>query len=96
MRGYAPNDDFNEALFGEYRARNVPSKVIRKKIEEGKLPALPMSKFCTTKPMCLAWHTKKVCNGSCPLHYDHVKYSPAEYRPLKAWCAANYPETRDE
>ena len=50
-----------------------------------------MSKVCTTKPMCLAWHVKKGYNGSCPFAYDYVQYTPGEYRPLKLWCAANYP-----
>ena len=36
--------------------------------------------------MCLAWHTKGVCNENCPCAYDHVAYSEAEYAPMAAWC----------
>lgn len=80
------NETFNEGLFGTYKTSALKAKAIRDKIKAGTIPALPVSKRDATKPMCLAWHTKGVCNANCPCLADHVAYSPEEYAPLVAWC----------
>ena len=90
------NPDFHHVLFGEIKARTVGGKTIksrdvRDKIKRGDLPALPLSK-ADGKAMCLAWHTKGLCNPECPRAADHVVYSAEEYTPLCAWCTANYPK----
>jgi hypothetical protein len=80
------NTQFNEALFGSYKTSALKAKAIRDKVKAGTIPSLPVSIRDGTKPMCLAWHTKGVCNENCPCIYDHVAYSAAEYTPMVAWC----------
>ena len=85
------------ALWGVQEAqvsdgKPVKSKDIRRMITEGDLPRLPPSKANSGITMCLAWHTKGMCNLSCPCAADHAaQYSAAEYQPLTQWCSANYP-----
>jgi hypothetical protein len=92
------NPKYNAGLFGEYKTRKdennraIRSKDIRAKIKSGELPALPPSKVDPSISMCLAWHTKGMCNPDCPCARDHeAEYSNEEYKPLKSWCATNYP-----
>ena len=92
------NPKYEAGLFGEYKRRKdknnqgIKSKDIRAKIKSGDLPALPPSKVDPSIDMCLAWHTKGMCNPDCPCARDHeAEYSNEEYRPLKSWCIANYP-----
>ena len=80
------NTHFNTALFGTYRQSAVKTKALRQKITAGELPALPPSKNNSSKPVCLAWHTKGQCNTNCPLILDHVAYSAEEYAALSTWC----------
>lgn len=94
------NDSFNASIFGEYERRQVNGRPIkcrevRYKISRGELPGLPVSKI-DQQPMCLAWHTKKICNSDCPRAADHVHYTDAEYEQLKSWCAAHYPGNPQE
>ena len=89
--------DFHEAIFGEFRKRTingkpVKSKDIRQKIAQNKLPPLPGSRLDPNTPMCLAWHTKGMCNNECPHVADHIKYDASQYKPLKSWCDENYPK----
>ena len=45
-----------------------------------------------TKEMCLACHTKGMCNmGPCPCEVDHREYLAEEYAPLLEWCKEHYP-----
>ena len=61
-------------------------------ITAGTLPPLPLSKV-DGKAMCLAWHTKGMCNpGQCPRASDHVNYSVEEYGQLSTWCKTHYPK----
>lgn len=86
------NPHFVEDLFGVYRKlTSVRTRAIRKKITDGALPALPLSKI-DKQPMCLAWHTKGQCNGRCPRALDHVSYTRPELGELVLWCATNYPK----
>ena len=90
------NEKFNEVLFGELKKRKVngkfvPTGVIKAKIKKGELPALPNSRV-DGQPMCLAWHTKGICNSDCPRAADHVTYNASQYQPMKAWCDTNYPK----
>ncbi len=80
------NAQFNEALIGSYKTSALKAKAIRDKIKAGTIPSLPFSIRDGTKPMCLAWHTKGVCNVNCPCAYNHVAYSVEEYAPMVAWC----------
>ncbi len=80
------NTNFNEMLFGTYKTIALKAKAIRDKIKAGMIPPLPVSKLDGTKPMCLAWHTKRVCNTNCPCLSNHVVYSVDEYAPMIAWC----------
>ena len=57
------NTHFNNALFGTYKSTSVKSAVLRKKVAAGTIGPLPMSKVDSTMPMCLAWHTKGLCNS---------------------------------
>ena len=55
-----------------------------------KIPFLPLSKTGGTA-MCLAWHTKRICNpGLCPQEVDHVEYSVEEYAILCTWFNEHY------
>jgi hypothetical protein len=90
------NTQFHHALFGEIKARTVGGKTVksrdvRDKIKRGDLPALPLLK-ADGKSMCLAWHTKGICNPDCPRAADHVVYTAEEYTPLCGWCTENYPK----
>ena len=85
------NSDFEEALFGKYRAMSVTCKTIRQRISRQELPALPLSKV-DKQPMCLAWHTKGQCNRNCSRCTDHVSYTKEEYTPLVTWCTAHFQE----
>ena len=82
----AENTHFNTTLFGTYRHSSIKTRNIRRRIADGELPALPASKNDSSKPVCLAWHTKGQCNTNCPLVSDHVAYSAEEYAALAAWC----------
>ena len=95
-QGSVHNPKFNEALFGEVKVRKVngkpvKSRDIRTKINRGEIPELPPSKV-DQQPMCLAWHTKGMCNPSCPRCKDHVDYTTAEYGSLNTWCTEHYPK----
>ena len=90
------NPHYNEVLFGEYRRRQVNGKPVRSrdlrlKISANELPELPLSIYCTSTPMCPAWHIKGMCNSSCPRAGDHKEYSAEQYAPLVEWCDKNYP-----
>jgi hypothetical protein len=77
---------FNEALFRMYKTSVLKAKIICDKIKAGAIPPLPVSKLDGTRPMCLAWHTKGVCNTICPCISDHVAYTADEYAPMATWC----------
>ena len=68
----------------------IKSCDIWNKINRGEFPDLPPSKV-DQKPMCLAWHTKAMCNAGCSRVTDHVDYSNSEYQPICGWCEINYP-----
>jgi hypothetical protein len=80
------NTHFNNAFFGAYKSTSVKSAALRKKVADGPLGPLPMSKVGSTMPMCLAWHTKGLCNSNCPCACNHVVYSTTEYAPMVKWC----------
>ena len=81
---------FNATLFSAYKTSSVTCRSIRDKIRAGDLPALPNSKV-DRQVMCLAWHTKGMCNVNCSRKADHVTYSAGEYTGLAAWCTQNFP-----
>ena len=81
---------FNATLFEEFRCRPVRAKVVRQKVLQGALPALPISRV-DRGPMCVGYHVKGMCNEGCPRAVDHVAYNTAQYAEMKAWCDANYP-----
>lgn len=88
------NPHYNEELFGEFRDRKRKNgKQIPlgdwKKEAIARNP-LPKSKYGLPS-MCLAWHSKNVCNANCKLIGDHKPYSAAEYQPLLQWCTENWP-----
>ena len=91
------NAGFAQTLFGEIQERmrkgkRIASRLVRDMITAGTLPPLPLSKV-DGKAMCLAWHTKGMCNpGQCPRAADHVNYSVEEYGQLSTWCKTNYPK----
>ena len=85
------NTAFAEALFGIYKAMPVSCRALRQKINRNELPALPLSKV-DRQPMCLAWHTKGLCNVACSRGADHVVYTTNEYQHLVQWCATNFHE----
>ena len=76
------NTHFNSSLFGAYKSTSVKSAALRKKVADGTIGPLPMSKVDSTMPMCLAWHTKGLCNSNCPCACNHVAYSMMEYAPM--------------
>ncbi len=80
------NTHFNKALFGAYKSTSVKSATLRKKVADGTLGPLPMSKVDATMPMCLVWHTKGLCNSNCPCACNHVVYSTTEDAPMVKWC----------
>ena len=91
------NTAFHQGLFGLIKTRTVDGKTVKsrdvqEKIKKGELPPLPPSKV-DGEPMCLAWHTKGICNPDCPRAADHAAiYSVEEYQPLCGWCELNYPK----
>ena len=80
------NNAFNSTLFGIYKTTQVKSADLRKKIKLGTLEKLPPSRVSADSEMCLAWHTKGICNSNCPRKADHVTYTAAEYTPMVNWC----------
>jgi hypothetical protein len=80
------NTNFSKMLFGMYKTSALKAKAIRDKIKARTIPPLPVSKLDGTKPVCLAWHTKGVCNTNCPCLSNHVVYSVDDYAPMIAWC----------
>ena len=84
------NTSFNENLFGSYKISSIKCKALRDRITQGSLVALPRSKVDSSKPMCLAWHTKGQCNANCPCASDHFQYSAPEFAPLATWCVIGY------
>ncbi len=72
------NTHFSTALFGAYKSTSVKSAALRKKVADGTIGPLPRSKVDSTMPMCLAWHTKGLCNSNCPCAHVHVIYSTTE------------------
>jgi hypothetical protein len=82
----AKNTNFNKTLFGTYKTSALKAKAIRDKIKAGTILPLPVSKLDGTKPMCLAWHTKGVCNTNCPCLSNHVVHSVDKYAPMIVWC----------
>ena len=84
------NTRFNFGLFRVYKESQTACRTIRERIRNNALPALPVSKV-DQQPMCLAWHTKGMCNSNCSRSPDHVEYSQAEYQPLLTWCQTHFP-----
>ncbi len=80
------NTHYNSSLFGAYKSTSVKSAALRKKVADGTIGPLPMSKVDSTMPPCLAWHTKGLCNSNCPCACNHVVYSTTEYAPMVKWC----------
>ncbi len=80
------NTHFNSSLFGAYKFTSVKSAALCKKVADGTIGPLPMSKVDSTMPMCLAWHTKRLCNCNCPFACDHFVYSMTEYTLMVKWC----------
>jgi hypothetical protein len=76
------NTHFNSSLFGAYKSTSVKSAALCKKVADGTIGPLPMSKVDSTMPMCLAWHTKGLCNSNCPCACNHVVYFTTEYAPM--------------
>lgn len=85
------NTNFCATLFNAYKAMAVSCRSLRAKITRNEIPSLPLSKV-DNQPMCLAWHTKGVCNLACSRRVDHVPYTNDEYQQLVQWCAANFHE----
>jgi hypothetical protein len=83
------NIHFATDLFSPYKDSAVQCRIIRNKIRNNELPALPLSK-ADNKPMCIAWHCKSMCNANCGRKADHIQYTPEEYEPLVAWCRENF------
>jgi hypothetical protein len=48
------NTHFNSSFFGTYKSTSVKSAALRKKVADGTIGPLPMSKVDSTMPMCLA------------------------------------------
>ena len=77
------NANFHQVLFSEIRSRTVGGKTVKSRdvrdmVKKGELPPLPQSK-ADGKPICLAWHTKGICNPDCPRAADHgATYSVEE------------------
>jgi hypothetical protein len=84
------NTSFNTELFQSFREAPTPCRIIRSRIRNEELPALPPSKLPSTE-LCLAWHVKGICNEGCSRKADHIAYTTEEYAPLKTWCDENYP-----
>ncbi len=80
------NTHFNSSLFGDYKSTSVKSAALCKKVADGTIGPLPMSKVDSTMPMCLAWHTKRLCNSNCPCACNHVVDFRTEYAPMVKWC----------
>ena len=60
----------------------MKSQDVRDVVRKEELPPLPQSK-ADGKPMCLAWHTKGICNPKCPRAAAlGATYSVEEYQPL--------------
>ena len=88
------NTAFIAGLFSRFKEMaTVSCRTLREKIRRNDLPPLPMSKVETSKPMCLAWHTRAECNSNCSCKYDHVvTYTDSESQELVTWCNANFHE----
>jgi hypothetical protein len=82
------NTHFNSSLFGTYKPTSVKSAALHKKDADadGTISPLPMSKIDSTMPMCLAWHTKGLCNSNCPCACNHIVYSTMKYTPMVKLC----------
>jgi len=83
------NTSYKESVFGSYRSLPVTCRAIRDRAKENNVE-LPKSKVDPSKPMCLAYHSKGVCNLRCHCKYDHVEYTESELEELSSWCATNY------
>ena len=83
------NSNFNGSLFDVYKSSATKCKALRDKIQKQELRALPLSKV-DNQPMCLAFHSKGLCNKNCPRAADHVPYSSTEYADLVSWCKDCY------
>lgn len=58
------NTAFNATLFQQYKDAPTSSRSLRRKISNNEIPQLPSSKV-DQQPLCLAWHTKGMCNSNC-------------------------------
>jgi hypothetical protein len=87
---YGLKKNLNKTLFGAIKTSSIKSAALRTKIRKGHLPALPMSKVESQKPMCLAWHTKAQCNSNCSCAYNHVTYNAKENTNLATWCVLGF------
>ena len=83
------NTDYKESIFGAYRTLAVTCRAIRDRARENSIE-LPKSKVDPANPMCLAFHSKGMCNARCRCVYDHVAYTESELEELKTWCAQHY------
>ena len=93
-----PNIVCSESLLGGVKKHKVNGKQakshdIHLKMNQNDIPELPAYKV-NQKPMCLAWHTKGMCNPTCHCAADHVKYTDAEFSALAGWCREHYPKSK--
>jgi hypothetical protein len=84
------NRYFNAELFSKYKDSPMSCRILRLRIRNNEVPALPKSKV-DNNDICIAWHCKSMCNVNCGRKADHVQYTEEEYAPLIEWCAANFP-----
>ena len=83
---------YGECKDREVGGKEIASHAVHEALKEGKLPPLPLLKV-EGKEMCLAWHTKGMCNpGQCPQKCDHVEYLEQEYASFTQWFKDNYPK----
>jgi hypothetical protein len=86
------NEKFNSVLFEKFKTSAKKSKDLRDRIAKKTLPVLPKSR-ADGEAMCLAWHSKGMCNTKCPRTADHMEYSADQYSVkdgLVDWCEKNY------
>ena len=78
------NTSYKENIFGSYHSLAITCHAICDRAKDDK------SKVDPSKTMCLAFHSKGICNLNCHCVYDHVEYTESELEELSTWCAQHY------
>ena len=82
------NHAYKQALFDEFRNKNLNHSQLRRSITVRPPPSPYNSQ--SGSEMCLSFHIKACCNERCSRAYDHKSHTDEQDQKLVTWCKEHY------